>query len=143
MMRAIAFRGHTLLPEVSVKNKPWVKLSPLHQGTVWVFFLSGVSKGQVVCLDNLYNSVSFSHMLEIGETFIIKIPAGWTADLDGDGKEDARIEEYTVEGVHIDGTWRVASHSVPHMAPCAPVTPLPRASPHRHAAPRASHPLLN
>ena len=85
MLKAFAFRGHSLLPTVTVKGKPHVKLSPLHQRTIFTFFLSGVTTGNVIGMDNLYNSVDFSHMLEKGETFLIDLPAGYVADVDYDG----------------------------------------------------------
>jgi len=86
VLKAFAFRGHSLLPTVSLKGEPRVKLSPLHQRTIWVFYLSGITTGNVIGMDNLYNSVDFSHRLEKGATFLIEIPAGYMADVDYDGK---------------------------------------------------------
>jgi hypothetical protein len=78
---AFAFRGHTLLPKVSVKDKPSIKLSELHSRTLWVLYMAGVEPGSLLCMDNLYNSVDFSHLLEVGDTIVFDIPKGWTADV--------------------------------------------------------------
>ena len=107
ILTAFAFRGHTLLPNVSVKNKPSVKLSPLHQRVIWVAYLADMQAGQTLAMDNLYNSVDFAHMLELGETFTIDIPAGWIADIYDDDDESAKVIEWTSPpGIHMIGTLR-------------------------------------
>ena len=103
---AFSIRGHTLVPKVSVKNKPEIKLSDLHQRVIWVLYRAGLTMGSELALDNLYNSVRFSHLFEAGVTFVIDIPAGWTADIDFDGNEKARVVEWLIKGLHIVGTLR-------------------------------------
>ena len=105
-LKAFAFRNHSLLPKVSVKGRPDIKLSETHARTLWVFYLSGMESGSEVGLDNLYNSVDFSWMLEAGVTLVFDIPAGWMADVLGDGDMRAKRIEWEIKGVHIVGTLR-------------------------------------
>ena len=105
-LKAIVWRGHSLLPTVSVKGKPDIKLSDLHSRTLWVMYLSSMEPGSVLAMDNLYNSVDFSHLLEGGATIVFEVPAGWTADVDFTGDESATKIEWDVEAIHVVGTLR-------------------------------------
>ena len=106
MLTAFAYRGHTLTPKVSIKGKPHIKLSEQTQRTLWVMFLANIQPGSELGLDNLYNSVDFSYMAEVGETVVFDIPAGWTADTDFTGDESAKVVEWEMKAVHIIGTLR-------------------------------------
>ena len=104
--QAMAFRGHTLLPKVTVKNKPNVKLCDLHQRVLWVWYKAGIKPGNLQCLDNLYNSVDFSHMMEEGETFVFEMPVGYSKELEYTGASTSVTFEWKIEAVHIIGTLR-------------------------------------
>ena len=106
MLGAFQFRGHSLAPTVSVKDHPEIKLNETVQKLLWVMYLAGVKGGMCLGMDNLYNSVDTSHMLEEGATFVFDVPAGWTADVDFTGNESARRIEWAVSDVHIVGTLR-------------------------------------
>ena len=103
---AFAFRGHSLLPKVSVKGRPDIKLCETTARTLWVFYLAGVQKGSRFGLDNLYNSVELASMLEMGTTLEFEIPKGWTADVEFKGDESAKKIEWKVEPMHVVGTLR-------------------------------------
>ena len=105
-LKSFAFRGHTLLPKVSIKGKSSIKISDLHSRTLWVLYLADVEAGSLLCMDNLYNSVDFSHMLEVGDTILFDVPKGWTADVDFTGDESAKQIEWEVSDVHVIGTLR-------------------------------------
>ena len=46
-------------------------------------------------------------MLELGETFVFDIPAGWMADTEFDGNESAKTVEWkSPKGIHVVGTLR-------------------------------------
>ena len=110
MLLAFAFRGHVLLPTVTVKGKPGVKLCPLHQRVIFLMFLIQITSGSHLAMDNLYNSVDMSHMCEIGETFKFVFPAGWIFDLLVEMELAAAgqrtVEWESPEGVHTIGTLR-------------------------------------
>ena len=104
---SMALRGHSLLPTVTIKGQPNLKLSDLHQRVVWCFYLAEIKTGNEVGMDNLYNSFDFSHMCEADAIFVINEPPGWMASLvNTDGSETAVTVEYAVKGVHHVGTLR-------------------------------------
>lgn len=65
---------------------------------VYCLYLAKCDSGCEIGMDNLYNSVDFSYMLEKGVTFIIEIPKSPT--------EPARVIEWSVSGLHTIGTLR-------------------------------------
>ena len=105
-LKAFAFRGHTLLPKVSIKDRPDIKVSDTQGRTLWVMYLSGIESGSQLAMDNLYNSVDFSWRLEAGMTVVFDVPKGWTADVEFKNDESATKIEWPVKGVHTIGTLR-------------------------------------
>ena len=95
---------------MSVKGNPRAKLSPLHQRVLFLVFLVGLTSGSQLAMDNLYNSVDFSHLLETGETFELDFPPGWIVDLLVEmqlAEEGERKVEWTSPvGIHTIGTLR-------------------------------------
>ena len=105
-LKGFAFRGHSLNPKVSIKDRPDIKLSDTHARTLWVMYLSDLKRGSRTGMDNLYNSVDFAHLCEVGCTVVFDVPKGWTADVDFTGDESARKIEWEIEGLHQIGTLR-------------------------------------
>ena len=105
-LKGFAFRNHSLLPKVTVKGRPDIKVSDTSGRTLWVWYLAGVESGSEMGMDNLYNSVDFSWLAEAGATIVFDIPQGWLADVEFNGDESSKKVEWDLKGVHIVGTLR-------------------------------------
>ena len=106
MLKGFCFRGHTLLPKVSIKDRPDIKISDTSSRSLWSMYLADVEPGTFLGRDNLYNSVDDSWRLEAGMTVVFEVPKGWTADVHFDGDESAKTIEWSIKGVHVLGTLR-------------------------------------